>query len=151
MELGGWDYFAVFGVTLTLTLFLTPLAVRVAVRREILDRPSAIKAQESPVPYLGGAAIVFAFAAVVLLAALVRPPTSGLDELAIILGIGLALAVVGLVDDLRSLSPVLRLGIEVAAGVAVWATPAGAEIFSNDILDLVVSVGWVVAVTNAVN
>src|SRR4051812_30938756 len=125
MELGGLDYAAVFLVTAALTVFLTPLAVRIAVRRDILDHPSDIKAQSSPVPYLGGLAILVSFAAVVLVAAVIRPPTSGLGELAVILGLATALALLGLVDDLRRLGPWLRLGLEVAAGFVVWATPAG--------------------------
>ena len=46
----GLEYTAVFLVCLVLTNFLTPLALRVALRRRILDHPSEIKAQESPVP-----------------------------------------------------------------------------------------------------
>lgn len=151
MELGAWDYASVFAVTLALTLFLTPMAVRVAVRRGVLDRPSEIKAQESPVPYLGGAAILLAFTSVVLGAAIVNPPESGLGELAVILGLATALALMGLVDDLRGLSPWLRLVVEVGAGVAVWATPAGADIFTNDAANLIVTVAWIVGVTNAFN
>jgi UDP-GlcNAc:undecaprenyl-phosphate GlcNAc-1-phosphate transferase len=151
MELGGLDYAAVFGVTVALTLFLTPLALKYAVRRQILDHPGEIKAQASPVPYLGGAAIVTSFAGVVLAAAFVRRPTSGLTELAVILGVAVALAVMGLVDDLRGLSPWLRLAVEIGAGLVVWATPAGAQITQSSWIDAVLTVGWVVAVTNAFN
>jgi UDP-GlcNAc:undecaprenyl-phosphate GlcNAc-1-phosphate transferase len=151
MEIGGAGYAVVFVVTLVLTLVLTPLALRIAVRRRILDHPSAIKAQESPVPYLGGLAIVVSFSVVVLAAAVLRPPASGLDQLALILGIGVALAVMGLIDDLKGLSPWLRMGAEVAAGVAIWATPASAEIFANDAANLAVTVVWIVGVTNAMN
>ncbi|HUF85164.1 MAG TPA: MraY family glycosyltransferase [Acidimicrobiia bacterium] len=151
MQLGGVDYLAVFGVTLALTVGLTPLLLKLALRRQILDHPGEIKAQESPVPYLGGLAIVGSFAVVVLVAALIKPPASGLGELALILGLGVLLAVVGLVDDLKGLSPWLRLAVEVGAGVAVWATATGAEIFGNDVLNLVVTVAWVVGVTNAFN
>jgi hypothetical protein len=42
MEIGGAGYAVVFVVTLVLTLVLTPLALRIAVRRRILDHPSAI-------------------------------------------------------------------------------------------------------------
>ena len=150
-ELGAFDYAIVFGATVTLALFLTPLALRVAARNEIFDHPSAIKAQESPVPYLGGLAIVVAFAVAVLIAAAIRPPVSGLDQLAVILGVGVVLAVVGVLDDLRGLSPWLRLAFEVGAGVTVWATPAGADIFQNDGLNLAITVAWVVGVTNALN
>ena len=150
-EPGNLDYLAVFAVTCALTLFLTPLALRFALRGQILDHPSEIKAQSSPVPYLGGVAIVVSFAAVVLAAALLKPPNSGLGELALILGLGVMLAILGLVDDLKGLSPWLRLSIEGAAGVTVWGTPAGAEVFGNDALNLVVTVLWIVGVTNAFN
>lgn len=147
----GLDYFAVFAVTVALTLFLTPLALRIALRRQILDHPNEIKAQDSPVPYLGGAAILLAFALVVLVAAIVRPPVSGLGELSIILGLAMLLGLVGLFDDLRGLSPWLRLGVEIGAGVVVWSTSAGADIFSNDALNLAVTVLWIVGLTNALN
>jgi UDP-GlcNAc:undecaprenyl-phosphate GlcNAc-1-phosphate transferase len=151
MEVGALDYVAVFVGTLALTLFLTPVAVRLAVRRSVLDHPNAIKTQASPVPYLGGLAIVVAFATVVLVAALVRRPAPGFTELGVILALAVALAVVGLLDDLRGLSPWLRLGLEIGAGLVVWATPAGATVFSNNAVDAVVTVVWVVGVTNALN
>jgi len=150
-DVSRWNYLAVFLVTVATALILTPLALKVAVRRAILDHPSDIKAQESPIPYLGGAAIVGAFVVVVLVAAVVNPPNAELEQLAIILGVGVALAVVGLVDDLRGLSPWIRIVLEVAAGAAVWATPAGADVFANDAANLLVTVGWIVGVTNAIN
>lgn len=150
-DLTAWEYIAVFVGTLALTTVLSPIALRVAVRTGILDRPGEIKAQESPVPYLGGAAITVAFAAVMLAAALLRPPPSGLDELGIILGLAVLLAIVGLVDDLRGLSAFLRLGIEILAGVAISASPAGGDLLSNSVLDLIVTVAWVVVVTNSLN
>lgn len=150
-DLGGWDYAAVFGATVALTMFLTPLALRFALRRALLDHPGANKAQPSPVPYLGGAAILAAFVVVVLGAALLQRPTGALDQLVIILTLAVLLGCVGLLDDLRNLSPWVRLGLEVAAGVTVWATPAGAEVFSNDALNLVITVAWIVGVTNAIN
>lgn len=151
MELGGLDYLGVFGVSLVLTLFLTPLALRVAVGRGVLDRPNEIKAQDSPVPYLGGVAIVVSFAVVVAAAAIIRPPHSGLPDVLVILGLAVALSVVGLLDDIRGLSPWVRLALEIVAGVTIWATPAGADVFANDILNLAVTVAWVVLVTNAMN
>jgi UDP-GlcNAc:undecaprenyl-phosphate GlcNAc-1-phosphate transferase len=151
MEVEGWEYGAVFAVTLLLTLFMTPLAVRVAVRRDFFDRPGPVKTQESPVPYLGGAAILFSFTAVVMVAALVRPSVSGVAQLGVILGLACLLALVGLIDDLRGLSPLLRLLIEIGAAVCIWATPAAAEVFTNDALNLFITVVWIVGVTNAVN
>jgi UDP-GlcNAc:undecaprenyl-phosphate GlcNAc-1-phosphate transferase len=150
-ELEPYEYLAVFVATAALTLLLTPLALQLALRTALLDHPGEIKAQGSPVPYLGGAAIVIAFAAAVLGAAVVRPPVSGLEELAIVLGLGVALALMGLLDDIRGLSPWLRLAVEVGAGMVVWATPAGAELTQNAVFDAVITVAWIVVVTNALN
>jgi UDP-GlcNAc:undecaprenyl-phosphate GlcNAc-1-phosphate transferase len=150
-ELSWFDYAAVFAVTVALTLFLTPLALRIALRRQILDHPSEIKTQDAAVPYLGGAAILLAFTIVVLVAALARPPESGFDQFAIMLGLATLLGAVGLADDLRGLTPWLRLAVEIGAGLVIWGTPAGAELFTNDVLNLVVTVAWIVGITNAVN
>jgi len=150
MRISGVDYLIVFVVTASITLGLTPIALRYAVRREIFDRPGIIKSQESPVPYLGGLAIVVSFAAVILVAATIRRPDGGYLDLVTLLGLAVLLAFVGLVDDLRGLSPFLRLAVEVAAGVLVWQSQ-GAAFLGNDVLDLLVTVLWVVGVTNAMN
>ena len=42
---------------LVATAALVPVCIVVAHRWGILDRPGALKSQESPVPYLGGAAV----------------------------------------------------------------------------------------------
>src|SRR5438309_4226887 len=115
-------------------MFLTPLALRLALRRGILDHPGLHKTQTSPIPYLGGAAIITAFAVAILGAAIIRPPFDGFGELAVILGCALALGVLGLADDLWGLSPWPRLGVEVLAGVVVWATPAAAHLFASDVM-----------------
>lgn len=146
-----WEYALAFGGTLVLALFLTPLALRLAERRKILDHPGDHKGHASPVPYLGGLAIVTALSIAVLVVAVVRPPESGLDELAAVLGMALVLSVVGLLDDLRGLGPVVRLVVEVAAGLGVWAVGAGVQFTGSESLDALVTVVWVVGITNAFN
>ena len=138
-------------VSTTVSLVLTPLALRLAMRVGVLDRPGPYKAQVSPVPYLGGLAIVASFTALVVVAAALRPPVSGFGNLAILLGIGLALSVVGLVDDIRGLSPWLRLLLEVAAGIGVFTTGTSAQLLGRQHLDGVLTVAWIVAVVNAFN
>jgi len=150
-EVPPWAYAAVFLATLAMSLVLTPLALRVAVRHRVLDEPGAIKGQAVAVPYLGGVAIVVSFAVAVMAAATIERPTSGLDELALILGLGVGLAVMGLVDDLRGLGPWLRLVLEIGAGFTIWATSNGTQFFGVAPLDLALTVIWVVGVTNAFN
>lgn len=148
-----WGYALVLGTSLLLSLVLTPVALRVALRHGVLDHPRPGKAHSEATPYLGGAAIVVSFAFVVLAAAAIRPPPSGLPQLAGFLGLAVLLALVGLLDDkLGGLSPWLRLAVEATAGVAVClmgnnAYLAGVPGWLND----VVTVVWVVGVTNAFN
>jgi UDP-GlcNAc:undecaprenyl-phosphate GlcNAc-1-phosphate transferase len=148
-----WGYPLVLAGSLFLSLVLTPLAIGVAVRFGVLDHPGPAKAHVKAVPYLGGTAIVVSFAGVVLVAALLRPPPSGLPQLAGFLGLGVFLALVGLVDDVRGgLSPWLRLALEAGAGLAVWAMGYAAHLSGLPrALDAVVTVLWVAGVTNAFN
>jgi UDP-GlcNAc:undecaprenyl-phosphate GlcNAc-1-phosphate transferase len=145
-----WAYIIIFAVPALLTILFTPVALSIAHRLKLLDVPKPGKAHKSPVPFLGGAAIVAAFAVIVLGSTLVRPPKSGLPDLAAFLGIALVLSAMGLMDDIKGLGPWLRLAVETAAGVGVWALGVRAHLSSSPI-DAVVTVVWVIGVTNAFN
>lgn len=146
-----WEYAAVFVASLLIALVVTPLMLRLAVRREIFDHPTDSKSHKSPVPYLGGLAMVAALSIAVLVAALVRPPESGAGELAAVVGMGLVLSLVGLADDLWGLGPVPRVLVEIGAGAGIWAVDAGVELTGSDVGDLVLTIIWVVGITNAFN
>jgi UDP-GlcNAc:undecaprenyl-phosphate GlcNAc-1-phosphate transferase len=144
-------YAAVFVGSFILCWGLTPLVVRLAIRRNILDMPAAHKLQASPVPYLGGVAIVTAFSIALLAGAVWYRPVAGLTTFAVVVGLGLMLGVMGLVDDLRGLSPWLRLGVETVAGATVWMMGAGITLLGPEWLNGLVTVLWVVGVINAFN
>ena len=151
MEIGAWSYAGAFAVSLALALVFTPLALRLAVSKEVLDRPGDYKVQESPVPYLGGVAIVTAFSISVLIATLLNPPPSRVGELIVLLGCAVGLSVMGLIDDLRGLPPLLRLVIQIGAALAIWATGVGVDLFEISAFDAALTVFWIVGVTNAFN
>ena len=144
-------YTGIFAASALVSLFLTPLAIRFALQRRIVDEPGPNKSHTSPVPYLGGVAIVTSFVIVVALAALVRGSRNGLNEILIILALGLVVAGIGLMDDLRPFSPSLRLGIEVAVAVGLWVADVRISMFGSDILGFVVTILWVVGLINALN
>jgi UDP-GlcNAc:undecaprenyl-phosphate/decaprenyl-phosphate GlcNAc-1-phosphate transferase len=146
-----WEYAAAFGGALLLALVLTPVVLRIAERRQILDHPGDHKGHKSPVPYLGGLAMVVALSVAVLVVGVLRPPESGFGELAAVLGMAIVLSVVGLLDDLRGLGPIVRLVVEVAAGLGVWAVDAGVQFTGSEPLNALVTVIWVVGITNAFN
>jgi len=124
-------------LALVVTLVLTPIAIRVALRTGIVDRPGALKVQETPVAYLGGVAVFGGLAAALV-------PHAGAARLLIPLGLALLL---GLADDLADLDPRVRLGCEVVIGaVAAWVVPAVPGWFGY-----VVTAAAVVGLLNAVN
>jgi UDP-GlcNAc:undecaprenyl-phosphate/decaprenyl-phosphate GlcNAc-1-phosphate transferase len=97
-------------VAFAVALVATPLAMVVARRTGIMDRPGDLKSQTSPVPYLGGVAV---FAGMAIGAAAGRPT--------VVVPLAAAL-VLGVADDRFDLPPWLRLAGEVGIGVAVLAT-----------------------------
>ena len=125
--------------------------LRFALRRGVLDRPGAHKSHVAPTPYLGGLAMVAAFTAAVLLAAVARRDPGGFAQLAVILGVALLIAVVGLVDDLKGLGVVVRFGAQFAAALALWGAGVRVELSGRVALDLVITVVWIVGITNAMN
>jgi UDP-GlcNAc:undecaprenyl-phosphate GlcNAc-1-phosphate transferase len=132
------------GVTFLLVALLVPLARRVALRRGITDQPAPGKAHASPTPYLGGVAI----AAGAMACALVLPGWKG--EAAVILAAATLVAVTGLVDDVRTVRPSMRLLVEASAASAAAAAGAHIQLFDNP-LDYVITVVWIVAITNSFN
>jgi UDP-N-acetylmuramyl pentapeptide phosphotransferase/UDP-N-acetylglucosamine-1-phosphate transferase len=60
-------YLSAFVGSLILSFILTPIFKKIAVRYDILDRPTSLKNHTVPVPYLGGGAIFLAFLLPVLL------------------------------------------------------------------------------------
>ena len=151
MELTEWAYVWAFMIALVGALGLTPIALRVARRWEVLDRPGSYKAQESPVPYLGGMAIVVSFAVVVVAGSFLRAPLEGAGQLALVVAIALSLSIVGLVDDLRGLSPLPRFVLQLAAAIGVWSVGIRVELFDVPLADAVLTVLFVVGITNAFN
>ena len=143
---------AAFVVATVVSLVLTPLAIRAALRLGVLDRPGEHKSHATPTPYLGGVAIVLAVTLAILLAAVVRGEEfTTLSQLLGLLGIALAMALTGLVDDLRGLPVALRFGLQFAAALGLWAIGIRVSLTGLTLLDLPLTVLWTVGITNAMN
>ena len=146
-----WEYLAVFVATAILSIVLTPMALRYAIRANVLDQPGQHKSHKVAVPYLGGLAIVVTFVIAVILMSVLRPPHTGRGELLGVLTIAVLLAAVGLIDDLRQVSPLWRLIAEVSAASIVWSLGNGTAVTTVEAVDLILTVLWFVGVTNAFN
>lgn len=99
----------VAGVALASSVVLTPVAMAVATRVGVVDKPGELKPQQTAVPYLGGMALC---AAVVVGAAVGRP--------LVIAPLGAAV-VLGTVDDAVGLPPLWRFAGQLCIGAGVAA------------------------------
>ena len=155
--------FLILGVAaFALTGLLTWPVRALAIRLGAMDAPNlARKTQAEPVPYLGGVAIALGISIITLAAVYVGGNKSGsnaeqLKDLALtVLLPALVLGAMGLVDDLRSLSPWPRLITQSLVGTVVAfvivengtiGTPFGAST-----LNTVVTIFWIVGICNSIN
>jgi UDP-GlcNAc:undecaprenyl-phosphate GlcNAc-1-phosphate transferase len=130
---------------------------RIAISKEILDRPdSTHKSHTSPTPYLGGVAIAIGVLIVTYSALIMSGAGANNFWLATsLLGPAIAIGVIGLWDDIKNLHPLPRFIGQSIAGVGV----ASFLIFTNNLgnptgstlLDVFITILWIVGICNSIN
>ncbi len=167
-------YAYIFAFALVVCLFSVPMARRLALRLGMLSKAHPDKADVSPTPLLGGAAIYFSFAVTILFhwalllvlrdSALLKrivPPQvleyiPGVIKqsgrlLSIMLG-GLLILVLGIIDDKRELRPLWKLVGQIVCSLAVVLSGVRITLFIPGFLPgCLLTVLWIVALTNAFN
>jgi UDP-GlcNAc:undecaprenyl-phosphate GlcNAc-1-phosphate transferase len=155
---------AILIVPWLLALVLTPAVIRFAQARGFLDYPTERKAHKAPVAILGGVAVFASIVLGLLAVAVFVPPVRallwGYESLgAMGLGAGLMVAL-GAWDDLYDMRPLHKLAGQIAIASLTWAM--GFRVGSIELpfdffltavapVSLVVTVGWIVIVSNAFN
>lgn len=148
--LGGTDvttYMLIFASALAMAVGGTPLVRRLALRLGITDQPGVRKIHLSPVPLLGGVAIYLAFIATLLLFG----SRFGLAELVSILVGASLMSFLGVWDDRRALSPLLKLAGQFLAASILVLTGVRVGTFPWEALNIALTLLWVVVITNAMN
>ena len=140
-------FLLILASALVLAIGATPVARRVALRLGIIDQPNARKIHFNPIPLLGGVAIYGAFIA----ALLIFGGRYRLDELISILVGASLVSFLGVWDDRRGLSPLLKLIGQILAASLLVVTGVRIGTFRWEIVNIVVTLGWVVVITNAMN
>ena len=155
--------FAILGVAaFALTGLMTWPIRTLAVRLGAMDAPNlARKSQAEPVPYLGGVAIALGITLTTLAAVYVggnkNSENAGqLKDLALtVLLPALLLGAMGLIDDLRSLSPWPRLIAQSVVGTVVALVIVNSGTtgtpFGTSTLNTVVTIFWIVGICNSIN
>src|SRR5262245_6341650 len=131
-------------VAMGVSFLLTPVAIWLAVRSEFFDHPIGYKGHGRPTPYLGGLAVMAGLLAGTLL-------FDGFEDYKRLIVAALAICAVGTLDDRLGLGVSLRLLIQVLTAVAVWAVDLGWTMVGNSTGDLILTIVWVVGITNAFN
>ena len=128
-------------------LGMTPLSRAIALRLGVVDKPNQRKIHLDNKPMMGGLAIYVGFAVTMLL---FSPPSYLVELGALLCGVTF-LAIVGLVDDRYTLGIKSKMLAEIIATLVLIAAGIHIQLFSIPLLDYLLTIIWVVALTTAVN
>jgi UDP-GlcNAc:undecaprenyl-phosphate GlcNAc-1-phosphate transferase len=137
----------IFAGALILAIGSTPLARRIAPRLGLIDHPDARKVHQRPMPRMGGAAIVVASLAAILL---FQDRFEFQQLVGILLG-GSFVSLLGALDDRWGMHPFVKLGGQFFAAAIPIATGVVVHLFPEPWMNLAASALWIVGVTNAFN
>lgn len=156
MELSWGQALVLFLFSLFLAGFITPLVRRFAIRLDVVDHPSeAHKTHSAPVPYLGGLSIVIGVVVTTFVAIALSGDSRLLGLASAVLLPAIFMGIIGLIDDIKKLSPWPRFIVQNTVGLGIalvlvstntLGTPSG-----NQYLDVLVTVFWIVGITNSIN
>ena len=149
--------YSILLLVVSITAFvITPLFRSIARKLKIMDYPGGRKLQANPVAYLGGLAIItpITLGSFLLIFTSVTIDLKQQLYLGLILP-ALAIAIVGLLDDIYQLPPWPRFISQSAVGVItsfiLYLSGSGVEIFDNQLLNSSATILWVVTIINALN
>lgn len=145
-----------FFLALVVTLVLVPLVRHYAFQAGFVDKPDERKIHKEPTPRLGGFALWGGF---MLTLWVMFHRTLLSDSLPGIMMGSTIMFILGLVDDLVTLSPYLKLGIQFIAALLAYDFNVkvntldlpGAQMIVLNALSLPVTVLWLVGFSNAMN
>ena len=163
-------FLTLFAIGLVVTLLTTPFVKRLAIRLDAVDYPSARRINTVPIPRMGGVAIFCGLIAALIAQyvgttffgwPIVFIPHPRMDINYPLLGVAVLIVfITGLVDDVKSPSPLQKLvGQAVAASVAAGAgllignivNPFGSGELSLGWLAYPITVVYLVAFANVIN
>ncbi|MCF0154290.1 MAG: undecaprenyl/decaprenyl-phosphate alpha-N-acetylglucosaminyl 1-phosphate transferase [Veillonella sp.] len=149
------DYAVAFLVGLVITLAVTPLVSKLAVKIGAIDKPDARKVHHGAIPRLGGLAI---FAGYIISLVYSFPHEQNHDLLGLVLGT-IILVAVGIWDDVKQIEPKTKLMGQIIAAAVLCAygirvdfinLPWGGTLFLH-YWSVPLTIFWIVGFTNIVN
>lgn len=166
-----WGDIAIAFLLAFITAFvITPYTMRLAAKVGAIDVPNERRINKVPMPRLGGIAVISGFfvSIIYLIVSMVFEKKINLFDqeqyyiklLGFFAGI-VILAIVCYIDDVRSIHPLAKLSGQIVAAVIVVVSGIRIENINipflenaipiNEILTYVITIGWIVGITNAIN
>lgn len=154
-----------FAMSLIVALSLTPFVRAFANRWGFVDHVGASrKIHSSPIPRLGGIAIIAAFFAPIAVIFSLESPvaveffTNRAGAVGLLIGGG-CIAAIGVIDDIRGVNALVKLGVQVPVAVGMCLLGFQIDLVANPFghaislgwLAIPVTVIWIVGITNAIN
>ncbi|MDU0205854.1 MULTISPECIES: MraY family glycosyltransferase [Paenibacillus] len=141
----------IFFLAALICVILTPIARVIAKKLNIVDSPNTdLKKHREPVPYLGGVAI---FAAIVISMAIFKGDLIlmvNAQQRGLLLGTFIIL-LIGLIDDMKGMTPKIKLGLQLLAAYIVWFHGISFSLFDHWYLNMALTLIWVAGLSNAFN
>ncbi len=146
-----------------LSTALSPLVRRLAVAVGAIDQPGKRKVHSTPVPRLGGLAVIASSGAIIGLLVLIGKIDAEIVSSRLLIGIALGILpvlIVSIIDDVRPLPALPKLTAElIGAAIAVFGfgikLGTAVHLFGRELnlgwTAIPISILWIVGVTNAFN
>lgn len=163
-----WGDIAIAFLLAFITAFvITPYTIRLAKKVGAVDIPDDRRVNKKPMPRLGGLAVITGFVIssiyLVITTFLEQKINFTEDNLNIkLIGFFIGMVILGIfcyLDDVKGIKPITKLiGQTIAAVIVVCSGTIidsfqifGDNIVLNEIFNVVLTIGWIVGITNAIN
>ncbi len=152
-----------FLISALVVLWSTPIVKKIGLKSGYVDLPDPRKVHKKPMVRLGGVSIfignVCAWLIIWISGGFSELPSTSGYELLGVTGGGLCFFAIGLLDDLFTLSPLLRLVMQIGVAITAWYLGVSIDFFTIPFYGLVqlgwlslpFTVIWLVGVANAMN
>ena len=166
MNINLYEILIIFSLSYLITNFATPKIISIANKFGFYDIPDDRKWHSKPIVRLGGIAIALAFFSVLIFFEIINNDISLFNNnkfFSLVIGT-LIIFLLGLFDDIYSLSPTLRLGIQFIVSIFLWLGGIRIENLNLNILlngdytieltntlSLIITSIWLAGFTNALN
>lgn len=166
-----WGDIAIAFLLAFITAFvITPYTMRLAKKVGAIDIPNERRINKVPMPRLGGIAVISGFFVSILyliISMVIEKKINLLGEeqyylklLGFFSGI-IILAIICYIDDIKNIHPLIKLSGQISAAVIVVMSGVKIENINipflensipiNEILTYIITIGWIVGITNAIN